>query len=152
MTRVNKTSAKKLEACARARAKRNADPDKLAQHQAYMRSYRQANKDKLNAQSSDRYHGNPEGRLRYRLRRIGVKATPELIQQLLAHNGLCDLCGAAGDGRWKELSIDHCHQTHTFRGMLCSSCNRGLGFFKDDLALLERATSYLIQHRKLLEI
>jgi hypothetical protein len=36
--------------------------------------------------------------------------------------------------------------------MLCSSCNRGLGFFKDDLALLERATSYLIQHRKLLEI
>ena len=34
--------------------------------------------------------------------------------------------------------------------MLCSSCNRALGLFKDNPELLEKAMSYLIQYRKTL--
>lgn len=147
-TSGNKTSAKKLASCAAARARRNADPEKLEKHRQYMRDYKEKNREKLNAQSSARYHGNPEGRYKYRLRRIGVEATPKLLAHLLAHPGVCDICGKPGDDRWKELAIDHCHTTHTFRGMLCGTCNKGVGMFRDDENLMNKAIEYLIQHRK----
>lgn len=147
----NKTSEKKLASCAAARARRNADPVKLEKHRQYMREYRQKNREKLNAQSSTRYHGNPEKRFKYRLRRIGVKATDELLAHLFQHSGLCDICGKPGDDRWKELAIDHCHTTHTFRGMLCGTCNKGIGMFQDSEDLMNKAIQYLIQHRKQLQ-
>jgi len=43
----------------------------------------------------------------------------------------CNLCG------------DHDHKTGKFRGTLCRSCNSGIGFFKDQTALLAEAISYL---------
>lgn len=148
--RVNKTPQRKLDSIARSRAKRNEDPERLEKHRQYMRDYKEKNKDKLNAQSSERYHANPEKRFKYRLRRIGVEATPVLLKHLLQHPGTCDLCGGQPDGRWKELAIDHCHVTHTFRGMLCGKCNKGIGLFRDDTTLLDKAVEYLMQHRKLL--
>ena len=34
--------------------------------------------------------------------------------------------------------------------MLCSNCNRALGYFKDDIELLKKAIEYLDQFRKML--
>ena len=42
-----------------------------------------------------------------------------------------------------KLSLDHDHRTDEIRGLLCNPCNSGLGFFKDDLKLLEAAANYL---------
>ena len=39
--------------------------------------------------------------------------------------------------------LDHNHGTGEFRGFLCDSCNTGLGKFKDDPELLNRAINYL---------
>lgn len=39
--------------------------------------------------------------------------------------------------------IDHCHKTDIVRGLLCGSCNKGLGFFKDSPNLLYKASDYL---------
>jgi len=44
------------------------------------------------------------------------------------------------------LAVDHCHDSKKVRGLLCTNCNRGLGHFKDDPALLERAAQYLRKH------
>jgi|SaaInl1SG_22_DNA_1037389.scaffolds.fasta_scaffold08388_2 hypothetical protein len=43
----------------------------------------------------------------------------------------------------KVFFLDHCHDSHQFRGWLCDSCNRGLGAFGDDVKRLKRAIDYL---------
>ena len=44
------------------------------------------------------------------------------------------------------LTVDHHHATKQVRGLLCNECNIGLGRFKEDVALLERAIEYLKSH------
>jgi hypothetical protein len=49
-----------------------------------------------------------------------------------------------GDKRESHFGvIDHCHKTKNIRGILCDTCNKGLGFFKDDINLLNSAIKYL---------
>lgn len=132
----------------RRRERLKADPERHAQLKDYQKAYSQANRARLNEQQSQRYHGNPDLRIRTRLRRLGIPVTDTLVEQIRLHPGVCDICSAPGDGRWGELAIDHCHTSHTYRGMLCSSCNRALGMFKDDPETMRKALSYL-QNRKL---
>lgn len=53
--------------------------------------------------------------------------------------GKCEICGNSPD----KLAIDHCHSSGKVRGMLCKSCNTGLGNLRDNISLLERAIEYL---------
>jgi len=48
----------------------------------------------------------------------------------------------------KTPHIDHCHKTNKIRGLLCSTCNTGLGCFKDNLKLLQAAIGYLQKSKK----
>ena len=53
----------------------------------------------------------------------------------------CAICSQKKEG--EMLIVDHNHKTKKFRGLLCSNCNKGLGFFKDNFELLEKARDYL---------
>ena len=55
--------------------------------------------------------------------------------------GLCAICGTRGSA--KGLAIDHSHKSGVVRGLLCHPCNTGLGLFKEDLNLLDKAKDYL---------
>ena len=42
------------------------------------------------------------------------------------------------------VCVDHCHTTNKIRGLLCASCNKGLGMFKDSVSFLFKAIKYLL--------
>lgn len=62
---------------------------------------------------------------------------------LQSQGGGCAICRRTKDPVKKSLHVDHDHQTGKVRGVLCSLCNKGLGFFADNLKLLRNAADYL---------
>lgn len=50
----------------------------------------------------------------------------------------CALCGKEA-----ELHVDHDHDTQQIRGLLCQTCNTGIGKLGDTVGSLEKAIGYL---------
>ena len=55
----------------------------------------------------------------------------------------CAICGTNTPGGKGRFHVDHDHTSGAIRGLLCSSCNIGLGHFKDDPEILILAAEYL---------
>ena len=67
----------------------------------------------------------------------------------------CDICSKEisfkgqtnkGDDSTDAAVLDHCHLTTNIRGILCTTCNRALGLFKDSPDILNAAIKYLQTH------
>jgi hypothetical protein len=68
----------------------------------------------------------------------------EFNSMLKSQEYKCAICKLdKPDGKHLSFNVDHCHKTKKVRGILCSSCNRGLGYFKDNVELLKAAINYL---------
>ena len=62
-----------------------------------------------------------------------------------AQDGKCAICGSPNPGRGAHwFDVDHDHRSGRVRGLLCHSCNVGLGAFKDDLEIVRRAVQYML--------
>lgn len=84
-----------------------------------------------------------KGRLCAIKRRNKVKFTLKQFNDLLYYqNFKCAVCGEKFIES-KNIHLDHNHKTGQIRSLLCNNCNVGLGFFKDDIILLEKAKYYL---------
>ena len=67
----------------------------------------------------------------------------------IPENHICPIClkpeaelvGRGGKNN-STFVLDHCHETNTFRGYICQSCNRGLGMF-NSVEIIENAKKYL---------
>ena len=69
------------------------------------------------------------------------KVDPKSIYQLqVAQEWKCKICGGTGTDR--RLAVDHDHLTGVIRGLLCTRCNMGLGFFRTP-ENLRKAIDYL---------
>ncbi len=73
----------------------------------------------------------------YRFAKYGI--TKEQFEAMF--KGCCDICGLGLAPN--KAHIDHCHATGRVRGVLCNTCNKGLGLFRDQPELLETAAEYL---------
>jgi len=56
----------------------------------------------------------------------------------------CPICAKRTiAGVTSKIVLDHNHRTGKVRGWVCDSCNTGIGRFKDDVKLIERAINFL---------
>lgn len=69
----------------------------------------------------------------------------EAIKLSELQNGLCAICGSNNNKR--SLCVDHDHSTGKIRQMLCTSCNAGIGNFKENSEIILKALEYLKKHK-----
>ena len=43
----------------------------------------------------------------------------------------------------RDVNLDHDHTTGDIRGYICNRCNTGLGNFRDNVSILDRAIKWL---------
>lgn len=65
--------------------------------------------------------------------------------KLASQDGACSICKRL-PSEGLALHVDHSHSTGAIRDLLCGSCNRGIGIFKDSPSLLRAAAEYLEFH------
>src|SRR5580658_1161477 len=126
---------------ARVKADRVANPEKYRKwdRQRYERD-KAKRLASCNARAS-RPEIKQKNRATYFLRRFGI-SIEQWDAMLLACDGRCAICSEKFE-RPNEPHVDHCHQTGVVRGLLCHSCNSGLGHFRDNQQFLIQAASYL---------
>lgn len=95
---------------------------------------------------NERYASEPEMRKKvraYQLRRDFGISTEEYAAQLSRQGEACAICGVRQEKEQRQMAVDHCHKTGEIRGILCHSCNRGIGSLGDEPGRVEAAAKYL---------
>lgn len=90
----------------------------------------------------------PEGRYKKRLSTIkwrhGLSAD-EYLEMVDKQENLCAICGKPPGS--KALAVDHNHLTNKTRELLCVACNFAIGWFKDDIEVMQKAIQYIYKHQ-----
>ena len=72
---------------------------------------------------------------------------PDVYDKAVARFGeRCAICKYEPEEGF-HLAVDHSHTDGAIRGLLCGTCNTGLGYFDDDPRRLRAAASYLTKAR-----
>ena len=123
------------------------------QHRASKKKYRQSIPDYRSKESRRWRNADPE-RCRIARREQNLQGkygiTSAQAATLYARQGnACAIClDPAPLGGRSGAHIDHDHSTGAIRGILCGSCNLGIGKFHDDPAKLDAAAAYLRQAKR----
>lgn len=106
------------------------------------RQWRLKNPEKSSANSIRYYTKDKDRSNNWRIRRLYGISLADYNTMFEAQNGVCKICGTPPDsnGKIKRLHIDHDHKTGKVRGLLCVTCNTGLGFVE---AGVEKFINYL---------
>lgn len=125
-----------------------ANPEKAKQRSA---AYYREHFEYIQAATHEYYEANKSEKKKYarewRLKKLYGMTWADYEKMFNDQGGVCKICGEPSvDGR--RLAIDHCHETGVVRGLLCSHCNRGLGFYKNDPDLIMKALTYAISAKQ----
>jgi hypothetical protein len=103
--------------------------------QAYHnKRFREQNKELIKQYSVNYY-------LSKRFDKYGI-TQEQFTLNLMAQENKCAICNISFSDLVRTY-VDHCHTTGKIRGIICFHCNTGLGHFKDNITLLEKARKYL---------
>jgi hypothetical protein len=73
---------------------------------------------------------------------IGLTEFDDMVER---QNHKCAICQNVFTED-NDACVDHNHQTGKTRQLLCSFCNSGLGYFRDNPQILLEAKTYLEKH------
>lgn len=113
-------------------------PHNPEQKSAYQRQWRRDNSEYVRAKD-----------FAYGLRYLYGLDLDAYIEMVLAQEGRCGSCGVYMTYKTRantQCTVDHDHQTGKVRSLLCSECNKKLGFIESpDFDRLQR---YLVLHQR----
>lgn len=103
------------------------------------------NKDKVKQAQKERYQNIKHERRVNSLKQLYGITAADYERMLADQGGACAICGSTDhkSSRTKYFAVDHDHTTGEVRGVLCHSCNKGLGLLQDNPKVLKAAASYL---------
>lgn len=122
---------------------------------AYSKNWYQRNKAERQKKHREWFDKHPGAIRDMHLKRKFKITLTQYNDMLSRQSGVCAICHRperVKHGKWGktfELSVDHNHKTGEVRGLLCSTCNRAIGLFEDDVELLKAAILYLENHRNI---
>jgi len=140
-----------------AREWRKKNPEKVAAHakktriknrekvRARQKEWGEKNKEHRAEKGRKWYNENKERTRNSQLIRVFGITLDEYNIMLDKQNDRCAICGENVGG--KSFAVDHDHLSGKVRGLLCGSCNVGIGHFRDDPELLEKAIEYIKRFR-----
>jgi len=111
------------------------------------RKWAKGNK-KRKAKTSKKWaENNPNRVLNSRMKRFGITAN-QYDELLKLQGNKCDICGSKEPGGRGRFNVDHDHEAELkgimrVRGLLCVSCNRGIGYMRDNPSLMRKAAKYI---------
>lgn len=105
----------------------------------------------LNKTTADGYQGECKECRRNSVLKNKFGISTEKYNQMAEQQGnMCAICGTPptprldAHGQITEFfDVDHDHITKEVRGLLCNSCNKGIGLLSDNIETLESAVVYL---------
>ena len=118
------------------------DPAYRERKLASNRRWNKANQPRMNARRRLRLATEPRVAEAARGQKLLLKyglSLEEFERRAARQNSLCVICLRKPRDR---LCVDHSHDTHMLRDLLCRGCNRGLGNYRDDPVLLRAAADY----------
>ncbi len=107
----------------------HSSPVNRAKVRAYQRKWRAANRDWLNFTN--------------KLHRYGL-TLDQFHARYESQDFSCAICKR--EISLESMHVDHDHETDKPRGLLCVSCNTGIGLFQEDRKRLKAADAYLVRH------
>jgi Recombination endonuclease VII len=127
---------------------RRKNPEK---YRKYWREYYRKHKKKI-IQRSSSWRKKNSSRFKVHQRKSALNKlgwTPEQYQKATkAQKNKCKICRKPNNQKGRPLHADHAHDSGKRRDLLCSGCNTGIGSFRDNPKLLEKAAEYLRRHGK----
>jgi hypothetical protein len=128
----------KDEVVAKAKARGKTQKDKETN-----KIWRASHKAQLNSAARRDYAAHPERMREKNLKKWYGITLADYNRMFEEQNGCCLICGVHQSEVKKTFNVDHDHETGEVRGLLCNMCNSGLGLFRDDPTLVQRALDYL---------
>ena len=138
----------------------NRTPEEVERDKEYRRKYYLANRAKAKAKATAYRANNKEAIKAYResrkerdklLRMCHTYGIAEERGLELIQSKQCPICGVElvwNGNTSNSLAVDHCHESGEVRDAICQSCNKMLGFAKDNPETLIRAAQYLNHHQE----
>jgi hypothetical protein len=97
-----------------------------------------------------KYDQSDKGKINRKKKHLRSKYNLSLVEyneKLKQQNHKCAICGTDEIDLDRSLCVDHNHETNVVRELLCNSCNTGIGMFKEDISIFQKAIAYLKKHK-----